>query len=1091
MSRTDVLGISPTERTITQWRVLVDWDLVKQRPYVIVDPMDPEGLLYLSQKDYLAYAKVSASTDFPFIVVCRPGIKRPESLVTPNNSTSTTSSQNSPWGVQWEGRPGRQARISWSTFSGLRNRIHLLVNKTKAESKMVSENLNSITRTVLVWARTIAHYAEVKRADAVPYYLITYAGYLKRILATQGQMALVLHLKVALFALYSFVSGNPLKSTYSLGSPMRLDRSGLPLHWGKTLRTLVKKNDISFIRLMASLLNIYRAMDAPHKNADITSIIASHPDLSGNDLFKEFKDFVHNEFPRILQEETDLDEEDLAFEYHTGLGQIIRTAGANVTGPSMSSLNLDAQAWFSRPVNHVKAWFDLHHDQEASRLMDLVGAGTHFTPKDKVRGLSPSSLYMATRTPFSSGVSPTFAESDAHTYDASNSTPIVLGRLHAIDEPAGKVRVVAICDYWTQIAMWPVHHHLFSILKKIGTDATFDQGGTVDRYFKKGYSPHWSFDLKSATDTIPLALYIEVMTVLLRAEDEDEHDARQRAELWAKIMTDRDFLTPSKDGYARYGTGQPMGALSSWASMALVHHALVQFAAFRCKPVQQAPSWYKTYLVLGDDIDIAKNHLVAENYQHICAELSIVIGHLKSLRSNKNCFEFANMRFTPDGNISPLSLKEELASVKWIARVEYAKRILARFDTHYTRPWMALLRKATTASQWNALIPELAGSRGNTHLNLVRFLLENPFVKLNLNERVPIGSLLEWIALLLPTKERDVLKTLSTDTSQVIRLGAFITTEILQLLDMEIKERLLAIPDPGCIGTFTHSATEDPQDRGNILQKLCEVSKYSTSVDEDGYTRRIHVMVPQTLSELISYLENDIFPSDGDQHYKSVGQDSATIIYNAFCFNQHNESIRSKLKELQRDVKRLSRWIKNPYNQVEIERASLLFRQQRPFGPSCLEFHDAAFLLWTRLNNLSKVISPDFSQSMANWLNPEEDKIIPYFEIRQRLNSKVDVARILTIFEERTRGPIRSLGSALAKASGIIIPSLPYIAFEKAYNKGDKWFGLQHYALQSSIHSTLYHTFELYAHRLAKGSKRALAYFGSLTSEVGPLREVM
>lgn len=31
----------------------------------------------------------------------------------------------------------------------------------------------------------------------------------------------------------------------------------------------------------------------------------------------------------------------------------------------------------------------------------------------------------------------------------------------------------------------------------------------------------------------------------------------------------------------RYSVGQPMGALSSWAMLAMVHHAIVQFSAFR------------------------------------------------------------------------------------------------------------------------------------------------------------------------------------------------------------------------------------------------------------------------------------------------------------------------------------------------------------------------------------------------------------------------------------------------------------------------------------------------------------------------------
>lgn len=33
--------------------------------------------------------------------------------------------------------------------------------------------------------------------------------------------------------------------------------------------------------------------------------------------------------------------------------------------------------------------------------------------------------------------------------------------------------------------------------------------------------------------------------------------------------------------YIRYAVGQPMGALSSWAMLALTHHFIVQYAAYR------------------------------------------------------------------------------------------------------------------------------------------------------------------------------------------------------------------------------------------------------------------------------------------------------------------------------------------------------------------------------------------------------------------------------------------------------------------------------------------------------------------------------
>jgi len=54
------------------------------------------------------------------------------------------------------------------------------------------------------------------------------------------------------------------------------------------------------------------------------------------------------------------------------------------------------------------------------------------------------------------------------------------------------------------------------------------------------------------------------------------------------LLVNRDYHLCSDDpdfqpynGVYRYAVGQPMGALSSWAMLALTHHCLVQVAALR------------------------------------------------------------------------------------------------------------------------------------------------------------------------------------------------------------------------------------------------------------------------------------------------------------------------------------------------------------------------------------------------------------------------------------------------------------------------------------------------------------------------------
>jgi hypothetical protein len=242
-----------------------------------------------------------------------------------------------------------------------------------------------------------------------------------------------------------------------------------------------------------------------------------------------------------------------------------------------------------------------------------------------------------------------------HPTKFSHSYPIT-GRLHSIPEPAGKVRVVAIGDYWSQVALKPLHDYIFSLLRLIPQDATFDQQKAVDHFASQGHASIFSYDLKSATDLIPAQLYKEVLEPLI---------GRVGSDLWFKLMTDRSWLAPkdlrkagkNPDMKVRYTRGQPMGLLSSWASLALVHHALVQFAAKRAGWTV----WFPLYLVLGDDITIA-DAAVAEAYLNVCDEFGIKVGLAKSLISHKGLMNLVPKTLLGKKTSSPISLGEDLSA---------------------------------------------------------------------------------------------------------------------------------------------------------------------------------------------------------------------------------------------------------------------------------------------------------------------------------------------------------------------------------------------------------------------------------------------
>jgi hypothetical protein len=101
-----------------------------------------------------------------------------------------------------------------------------------------------------------------------------------------------------------------------------------------------------------------------------------------------------------------------------------------------------------------------------------------------------------------------------------------------------------------------------------------------------------------------------------------------------------------------------MGAYSSWASLAIVHHFIVQFCAFKVGRI----GWYKNYAILGDDIVIGDAD-VAKKYLEVLSTLGVGVGLHKSLLSpSGTAVEFAKRTFFRGQDVSPFSVKELIAS---------------------------------------------------------------------------------------------------------------------------------------------------------------------------------------------------------------------------------------------------------------------------------------------------------------------------------------------------------------------------------------------------------------------------------------------
>jgi len=213
--------------------------------------------------------------------------------------------------------------------------------------------------------------------------------------------------------------------------------------------------------------------------------------------------------------------------------------------------------------------------------------------------------------------------------------PLKMGKLSVVYDQAGKARIVAITNWWIQLALLPLHNAIFSYLSSLETDGTFDQDGALKRLLSRRESGHkfYSFDLSAATDRLPIDLQEDILQEL-----------GYPSYWWRKLLY---IDWHWKGGKINYSVGQPMGAYSSWAMLALTHHVIVRYAAF-----QAGVKGSFNYVVLGDDIVI--NHdKVAQEYLHIMRALGVSINMSKSIVSS-DMVEFAKRWATPEYDLSPL-----------------------------------------------------------------------------------------------------------------------------------------------------------------------------------------------------------------------------------------------------------------------------------------------------------------------------------------------------------------------------------------------------------------------------------------------------
>jgi len=418
------------------------------------------------------------------------------------------------------------------------------------------------------------------------------------------------------------------------GMPISLTRSGIPRILPTYFRKEIRNGNVVIIKYILTILNLYRVLPYkgkvklstitdPFKGSIPVSLIKFIPlflkELRLKPFQWEWKPFVLSSAgPIKLSVLGTYREKDPK----TGEIKTLFLSKGNSTAAFLPSL----VSLYSSPLWSNILWF-FHNCPSSSSYNDVFEELTNLA-----RGLLLTQWGKSVK-------------------DSS------LGSLAFKDEP-GKVRVFAMVDCITQWVLNPLHKFLFDALSKIekewGTDATFDQNAGVKRLqqLMKDNVGTYSFDLTAATDRLPIQLQRDLLNNIVP----------KLGDHWSSLLVGRSYSPPSGEALS-YNCGQPMGALSSWAMLAITHHLLVQYSYYlvvskNLSLYGSKYTWFKNYLVLGDDLVICDSR-VAKQYLHLMKTIDVGINMSKSLVSpSRKVAEFAKRFITPDFDLSPWSLKE-------------------------------------------------------------------------------------------------------------------------------------------------------------------------------------------------------------------------------------------------------------------------------------------------------------------------------------------------------------------------------------------------------------------------------------------------
>lgn len=521
----------------------------------------------------------------------------------------------------------------------------------------------NILKGIMIFAGTAPSVSSIK-------FCLSFARLCHKMIKEQGVKGLVMYLKAAHISLQQSLGGQRVHDAGKLGRRFARTKTGLPRFIPFHFRDRIRKGDSRAIRLALTFIGVYRVLSFPGvaKLGTITDSSTATGALNRyiQGLIPLFvKLFVFSRFNRVY-----LIKRLKRYATKTILPMFKGGPGApgfkglwnthpNAVLLQGLALKMEPVLWesFSIIISLTSNWpvRDLIEEVVSLRLL---------------RGVYQEDLkakFLGQRIEFPTAMTP-----------QTRLEPIwPLGKLGSKLEAAGKVRVFAMVDAWTQWALAPVHKLIFLILRDVPMDGTFDQLAPLKKVVPE--NGLWSLDLSAATDRLPITIQKSLLAAIL---------GHEFANAWANLLIWRQYAYRTGSNVVvllKYAVGQPMGALSSWASLAITHHFLVQVAAWRAGFPKG--KLYSNYAILGDDV-VVGNAGVARSYLSIMGSLGVGVNTSKSLLSPKGtALEFAKRTIFRGTDVSAVAWKEFFAATRNIGAFVELRR---KFEVPFVNALAAL-----------------------------------------------------------------------------------------------------------------------------------------------------------------------------------------------------------------------------------------------------------------------------------------------------------------------------------------------------------------------------------------------------------------